>query len=791
LLSNPGKTAIYNAMAGGTLRGTGVSDEENKPQDQPTAGSHLNGPAVIPEFSRALEELVSLARQGQRTDSDLYNPSETWLVGNMPVLQDMPEEQQEEIYREVQDLRQSAEEANAAGRAATRVWPEAVVRLDNGGLDFFSQLGVVRRPDLTKYFIDGFEKNRDAEAFSEADQTLFTGVFEAIVRQMQESFASGAGIIQTDRQIGDTPQRSFHARQLLFGVRYLQAPFMWRQLTFDLPESKFQEAPDILEVSIPDWLNELDLPAELKQRLIDAGLTQLIFKAPTKGLSLHLGFDYVGEHKMGPLSIAMFQVKQNNGLAVQAALSLARAKTLDGQPRNTAIVTIGPSLHGKSTLTIMIELARSDLAKLLKLPNDPGEGVYPMNDDIVLIQPLDQPIETTRGEHRLRITHGIDGTENNFYAMPFGLNEAEDPITYEAVRGTMEAPNAQETLENVPVSLEQATPNYLQNPVRNMRVTLSRPRLIARKGSRHLIETITGGELSDSVHVPMENTDRIFWQAVMRQNTVIPPLRKVNLEQYIRVLMYGEAVQMGAAVGAIGRPYVEYFSDPFIIGLEDENANLMHQTLQQIHDGGMPQEYYVFNTGGVGADSNDEASGALYRKIPRELTLMLQEALLREAVEFEHDSGLGSDIAVGILNRQGERVVDLRSQWIPSEIYGVQNYTRRVVEIARRRYYGRDSQDKAGILRYTKVNNVLIDLNDIPPPTSERELAWILAFFWSVDQAYDSLPVLAENRGQGLRPAADDLASIYRMFESALDQGLTLRRESQVALRELGIGSGS
>ena len=136
---------------------------------------------------------------------------------------------------------------------------------------------------------------------------------------------------------------------------------------------------------------------------------------------------------------------------------------------------------------------------------------------------------------------------------------------------------------------------------------------------------------------------------------------------------------MGAAVGAIGRPYVEYFSDPFIIGLEDENANLMHQTLQQIHDGGMPQEYYVFNTGGVGADSNDEASGALYRKIPRELTLMLQEALLREAVEFEHDSGLGSDIAVGILNRRGEAgVVDLRSQWIPSEIYGVQNYNRRV-----------------------------------------------------------------------------------------------------------------
>ena len=51
----------------------------------------------------------------------------------------------------------------------------------------------------------------------------------------------------------------------------------------------------------------------------------------------------------------------------------------------------------------------------------------------------------------------------------------------------------------------------------------------------------------------------------------------------------------------------------------------------------MHQAYFVFNTGGVGADTNDEASGANYKKIPRELTLMLQESLLREAVKFELD----------------------------------------------------------------------------------------------------------------------------------------------------------
>ena len=123
---------------------------------------------------------------------------------------------------------------------------------------------------------------------------------------------------------------------------------------------------------------------------------------------------------MGPLSIAMFLVKQSNGLAVQAALSMARVRTLNGNIQNTAVVTVGPSLHGKSTLTIMIELANSDLASLLGLTQDPEEGVYPMNDDIVLLQPLKQATETVRGGNKIRLSHGIDGTEDNLYAVPLG-----------------------------------------------------------------------------------------------------------------------------------------------------------------------------------------------------------------------------------------------------------------------------------------------------------------------------------------------------------------------------------
>ena len=755
-------------------------------QTQPTPGSSLAGPIAVPAFEKELDRLVALARKGHKPGATFNNPSEEWLISQMHVLQDLSEEEQQKYLDEASIIDKEAAEANAAGKAAGRAWPGVAIRLDTGGYGFFSQLGVVRRPDLTQYFIDGFAKNRDGVVFTTESQTLFTEVFGYINSYMEEKLAAGDTIVQSDRQVGDAPGRSFHARQMLFGTRYMQIPMMWRQLTFPASEELSRQEPDILEVSLPHWMEDLPMPEELKKRLRDAGLTQLVFKAPTKGLSLHLGFDYVGEHKMGPLSIAMFKVKQVDGLAIQAALSMARAKTMSGQMKNTALITVGPSLHGKSTLTIMLELANSELAGWLKLKTDAEEGVYPMNDDIVLLQLLKDPVKATRDGKQSTLYYGIDGTENNLYAMPFGLNKAEDPITFEAVRGTDENPNSQETLENVPIDLNSWSPNFLSNPVRNMRVTLSRTRLVARKGANDLLKKITNGRETEGVHVPIEDTDQVFWQAVMRQNTVVPPLRRLSPEQYIRILMYGEAVQMGAAIGAIGRPYVEYFSDPFIIGLEDENANNLYTIVKKIEEGGLSQQYFVFNTGGVGADTNDQATGANYKKIPRELTLMLQEALLRDAVKFEYEDLLGSDLAVAVVDEAGNEVVDLRNEWLPKNIYGEKDYSQRITELSRRRFYGESQEDKAGILRYTKVVNRLYDLSDIPVPANERELAWLLSFFWNVDQAYETLAELRAHVSEGNAPVTDVLKKLQDMYAQATGNGLNLDGAAAAALSSLG-----
>ena len=750
-------------------------------------GSQLEGPPVNPTFSKALDDLITLANRGHETNSEFFNPSIEWLRSRMRIFQDLPEEKQTSILEEANELSVKAEEANSEGRAAKVAWPDIAVRLDSGGVGFFSQLGVARRPDLTHYFVDGFPKNRDALSFSQENQELFSDVFPYITKYLTEHFEQGTTIVQTDRMIGDVPNRSFHARQLLFGTKYLQLPYMWRQLTFDLPEGELDKTPDILEVSVPNWLEDLSLPPSLIKRIENSGLTQLVFKAPTRGLSLHLGFDYLGEHKMGPLSIAMFKTKEAGGLAVQAALSVARIKTLDAKIENSALITLGPSLHGKSTLTIMIELANSPLGKLLGTGADPEEGIYPMNDDILLLQPLDEPIEKEEAGKSVRITHSIDGTENNFYAVPVGLTREDDPITYDVLRGDSNSPNPQETLENVPTDPVLGSPNFNHNPVRNMRMILSRSRLLTRKKAEQVLNKITRGESTNAVHVPMADIDRLLWQGVMRQNTVIPPLVRLNLTQYVCSLMYGEAVQTGAAAGAIGRPYVEYFSDPFIIGLEDDNANLMLKILYELQSGGVHQEFYMFNTGGVGAESNEQATGEHYKKIPRELTLTLQEALLRRAVKFEFDPLLGVDVAVAILGRNNEEIQDLRQEWLPKEIYGEENYNQRLGVLKRKRYYGESQEDKSGILRYTKAVNSLLDLNDIPEPESERELTWLFSYFWNLDQAYPTLSEAISHLYSQPKPSEHTTIFLQNMFNKSIGNGLSLPEKSKELLEPFGI----
>ena len=178
---------------------------------------------------------------------------------------------------------------------------------------------------------------------------------------------------------------------------------------------------------------------------------------------------------------------------------------------------------------------------------------------------------------------------------------------------------------------------------------------------------------------------------------------------------------------------------------------------------------------------------ALSSALPRSLTLLLQEALLRGTVKFDHDSILGSDVAVAIVNSKGDEVLDLRSEWLPRQIYGEEEYVRRINELRRRRYFGKDASDKAGILRYTKVIDSLIDLDDIPYPSDERELAWLLSFCWHVDKSYDSLPELLTHLQEGSPPEDNIQRNLTLKCQNALSHDLKLTDTARRLLEQLKI----
>ena len=144
-------------------------------------------------------------------------------------------------------------------------------------------------------------------------------------------------------------------------------------------------------------------------------------------------------------------------------------------------------------------------------------------------------------------------------------------------------------------------------------------------------------------------------------------------------------------------------------------------------------------------------------------------------------------MAVAIVDVDGRVVVDLRDGWLPGNIFGEAEYTRRVVELNRTRCYGRDSTDKAGILQYTKAYNEIMDISQVPAPKSERELAWLLSFYWNLDQAYDSLAAFGSNLDQGQRPVGGLIEKLRHKCQAAISQGIDLTPGESAILRGLGV----
>ena len=80
----------------------------------------------------------------------------------------------------------------------------------------------------------------------------------------------------------------------------------------------------------------------------------------------------------------------------------------------------------------------------------------------------------------------------------------------------------------------------------------------------------------------------------------------------------------------------------------------------------------------------------------------------------------------------------------------------------------------------------MYDITDIPVPSNERELTWLLSFYWNADQAYETVAQLNSHKGEGNTPDATVVQKLQEMYQKS---GLNLSGEASTALIALEITS--
>ena len=131
----------------------------------------------------------------------------------------------------------------------------------------------------------------------------------------------------------------------------------------------------------------------------------------------------------------------------------------------------------------------------------------------------------------------------------------------------------------------------------------------------------------------------------------------------------------------------------------------------------------------------------------------------------------------------------LRPDWLPQNIYGSDDYNNKIDSLKYKRYYGSSQEDKAGILRYTKANNEIFEIDDIPSPRDEREAAWLISFYWSLDQAYENIPSLDNSVSGPAKPDLSTISAIQEKLNTSLRNGLRIGLEAKETLGKFGLNT--
>lgn len=362
-----------------------------------------------------------------------------------------------------------------------------------------------------------------------------------------------------------------------------------------------------------------------------------------------MGADYFGESKKGALRMLADLQHRNGGLVMHAGAK----EIVDGDQHMTMGI-LGLSGTGKTTTTFSKQ----------------GNKTRPVQDDMITLWPGGR----------------ISVTENGCFAKTFGLTEDTEPVIY---RGSI---SSDAWLENVYLDAD-GTPDFEKRELTPAEVARSRETLIGTGAPADNVDAYIRGDVKlDSVvqdGIPKDGWDFVVWSENGRSiipmsavedaaefgsleamhslgilnrdegpDAATPALvRFTSPEQAAGYLMLGETSKTSAAGKERGKTRSP-FTQPFFPRAHSLQAARFSELAKTFATTTM----WLMNTGYVGGDASDIASGRAHKVKIRHSSALL-EAMLCGEIAWTVDPDFGYEV-VDVDAPQNAALLEL----VPAEI---------------------------------------------------------------------------------------------------------------------------
>ncbi len=447
------------------------------------------------------------------------------------------------------------------------------------------ELGAVveKEPEVRRTVYGSFvarsEPMSRAAMFTENSVDHPFGARERKLLAQCESVLSSRRLVSVDRTVGN--ESSPTVVRLIVPEEFAHVAYGGKNLF--LPVRHSFKQPHYTIIMFADDAFEANKSRPLPQKDITIRLAML---EDGRVVKIVRNSNYIGEYKKGVFAGEDWAAKtRKGGIFLHAGCREDYLQSARGDYRTVRTLLASLSANGKTTTSGKV-LARKGKEKSWLVQDDGGtlmpDGSF----------------------------YGFEA--GGIFVKTEGVNPGEQAEIYYGLL------NPQTFGENIHVTPEGDMDFY------NLNLTSNGRAVIPRRDFMHA-----------SRHIDVERVDNLV---LLTRGPLIPAISRLTREQAVALMILGQAMESSAGDPTrAGRIRTEFFYDPFMAGNKADHANLLYDITE-----GLPHlQYYLLNTGGIGA-------GEEHRQIRLEHTLAILDSLLRGGLQDWVDSPSGFQVPAAV-----------------------------------------------------------------------------------------------------------------------------------------------